>query len=152
VRSPEYLEEILGLPPLAAIGEIGTARRTAYGYGRKHKRRTGYASGNADAPWARLRGHNLVTLEHPRSVESEIFRVLRTNIQFASLDQPVRTLVVTSAGPREGKSFTAANLAIVVAQAGKRVLLVDTDLRRPSMHKLFNLPNLVGFTNLVLSA
>jgi capsular exopolysaccharide synthesis family protein len=91
-----------------------------------------------------------VTLEHPRSVESEVFRVLRTNIQFASIDKPVRTMVVTSAGPREGKSFTAANLAVVLAQAGQRVILVDTDLRRPSQHKLFNLPNTVGFTNLVL--
>ncbi len=147
VRSPEYLEETLGLPPMAAIGEIGGVIRRGPGGRRKRKAETArFAASEA----GQLTGHNLVTLEHPRSVESEVFRVLRTNIQFASVDKPVRTMVVTSAGPREGKSFTAANLAVVLAQAGQRVILVDTDLRRPSQHKLFNLPNTVGFTNLVL--
>ena len=149
VRSPEYLEETLGLPPMAAIGEVGAVLNR--GYGRRHKRKAETASFAASEA-GRLTGHNLITLEHPRAVESEVFRVLRTNIQFASVDKPVRTMVVTSAGPGEGKSFTAANLAVVLAQTDKRVILVDTDLRRPSQHKLFNLSNTVGFTNLVLNS
>jgi non-specific protein-tyrosine kinase len=86
-----------------------------------------------------------------RAPESEAYRILRTNIQFAGVDQPVRTLLVTSAGPGEGKSTTAANLASVIAQTGQRVILVDTDLRRPTLHRIFNLPNHVGLTTALLS-
>lgn len=153
VRSPEYLEQMMGLTPMAVIGLVG--QHTAATYGRRaagtSKRLPG-KSAILPSGWAgRLTGHKLVTLEFPKSPDSESFRVLRTNIQFFSLGKPIRSLVVTSAGPGEGKSFTAANLAIVMAQAGKRVILVDTDLRRPSLHKLFDVPNTLGFTNLVLN-
>ena len=79
-----------------------------------------------------------------KSPESEAYRTLRTNIQFSSVDKPIRTLLVTSSGPGEGKSTTAANLAVVMAQTGQRVILVDTDLRRPVLHKVFGVPNNVG--------
>src|SRR5205085_960606 len=75
---------------------------------------------------------------------------LRTNIQFSSLDAELRTLLVTSAGANEGKSTTLANLAVVMAEAGKRVLAVDCDLRRSSLHALFGLENARGFTSLFL--
>ena len=94
---------------------------------------------------------NLPTLQDPKSPEAESFRVLRTNIQFSSLDKPIRNVVITSSAPGEGKSFVAANLAVIMAQAGKRVVLVDADLRKPTQHKIFGLPNRVGFTDLVLS-
>jgi succinoglycan biosynthesis transport protein ExoP len=153
VRSPEYLEQVLGMVPMAVVGIVGVRRNGAYGYGYgRRKRRAGAkkaASESAALP-ARLTGHNLVALEHPKSPDSESFRVLRTNLQFSSLDKPIRSLVITSGRPGEGKSFTAANLAVVMAQAGKRVILVDTDLRRPSLHKLFGLSNSAGFTNLAL--
>ncbi len=71
---------------------------------------------------------------------SESYRVLRTNIHFASVDAPARTLLVTSSNPGEGKTTTAANLAFAMAMDGKTVILVDTDLRRPSLHKLLELP------------
>jgi non-specific protein-tyrosine kinase len=85
------------------------------------------------------------------SPETEAYRTLRTNIQFSSVDKPIRTLIVTSAGPSEGKSTTAANLAVVMAQTGQKVILIDTDLRRPVVHKTFGVPNNVGITTALLA-
>jgi len=137
---------------MAVIGMVGANPGAAYYGGKGRRKRRTSNKPSTSTNWAgRLAGRKLVTLEFPKSPDSESFRVLRTNIQFFSLGKTVRSLAVTSAGPGEGKSFTAANLAIVMAQAGKRVILVDTDLRRPSIHKLFDLPNTVGFTNLVLN-
>lgn len=92
----------------------------------------------------------LVTARHPRAPISEAYRTLRTNIQFSTLDKPARTLLVTSPNPVEGKSVTAANLAIVMAQAGLKTVLIDADLRRPVQHKLFGASNQTGLTTLVL--
>ncbi len=92
----------------------------------------------------------LVTATLPKSPTAEAYRILRTNIQFSSLDNPPRTLLVTSANPSEGKSTTLANLAVVMAQQGQRVVIVDTDLRRPTQHRLFQVPNNVGLTNALL--
>ena len=92
----------------------------------------------------------LITLSDPRSPISEAYRTLRTNLSFSSLDDPIQTLVITSAAPDDGKSTTAANLAVTMAQGGKRTILVDCDLRRPTLHELFNLPAEPGLTNLLL--
>jgi non-specific protein-tyrosine kinase len=92
----------------------------------------------------------LVTLEAPRSAPSESYRTIRTNVQFSTLDVPIRTVVVTSPGSGDGKSTLAANLAVTMAQAGKRVLLVDSDLRRPTLHQVFGVSNRVGLTTLLL--
>jgi non-specific protein-tyrosine kinase len=92
----------------------------------------------------------LITVKHPRSPISEAYRVLRTNLQFSSLDHPVRTLVVTSPNPVEGKSTTVANLGVVLAQDGKRVILVDADLRRPVQHRVFQVENDRGLTDVLL--
>jgi succinoglycan biosynthesis transport protein ExoP len=88
----------------------------------------------------------LYAVNQPKSLAAEAYRTLRTNLQFSSLDKPLRSLVVTSAVATEGKTTTAANLAVVMAQAGKRVVLVDGDLRRPSAHRLFDLSNETGLT------
>lgn len=93
---------------------------------------------------------NLITLTDPRSPVSEAYRALRTNLSFYSLDNPIRSLVVTSAAGDEGKSTTIANLAVTLAQAGRRTILVDCDLRRPSLHTLFNLRQSPGLTEMVL--
>lgn len=92
----------------------------------------------------------LVALRDPRSPAAEAYRALRTNIQFSSLDRKLRTLLVTSTAPDEGKTTTIANLAVTMAQAEQRVILVDCDLRRPSLHKLFGVPNEQGLTTLML--
>lgn len=92
----------------------------------------------------------LVTLSNPRSPVAEAFRTLRTNIQLSSIDRPVRSLLVTSASPDEGKSTTLANLAVAFAQGGTRTLLIDCDLRRPSLHTLFGLPSERGLTSMLL--
>ncbi len=95
-------------------------------------------------------GDVLVTATMPKSPTAEAYRILRTNIQFSSLDHPPRTMLVTSTNPSEGKSTTLANLAVVMAQQGQRVVVVDTDLRRPTMHRVFQIPNNVGLTNVLL--
>lgn len=81
---------------------------------------------------------------------SESYRILRTNIQFVTVDAPLRTLLVTSSSPGEGKTTTAANLAFAMVMDGKKVILVDTDLRRPSLHKLLELPTMPGVTDVLL--
>ena len=93
----------------------------------------------------------LVTVNYPKSPISEAYRVLRTNLQFSSLDRPLETIVVTSPNPVEGKSTTVANLGVVMAQAGKRVILVDADLRRPTIHRLFGLENKDGLTTTLVT-
>jgi len=94
----------------------------------------------------------LITSTNPRSPVAEAYRQLRTNIQFSSLDKPVRTLLVTSTSPEEGKSTTLANLAITISQTGSTVILVDCDLRRPTLHTLFGIGNAKGLTNLVIDS
>ncbi len=103
------------------------------------------ASGIAGQP-------DVVALTHPRSPAAEAYRSLRTNLQFASISHPLRRLLLTSAGPDEGKSTTAANLAVAMAQMGSTVILADCDLRRPSQHEIFNLRNTSGLTSLFLGA
>ncbi len=122
VKTPDDVTMVTNLSTLGAIGQIeGT-----------------YAK------------DKLVTLLAPRSPLAEGYRALRTNIQFASVDGPLRTVLVTSPGPGEGKSTTAANLAVVLAQAGRQVILVDADLRRPNLHRFFELPNGQGLTTALL--
>lgn len=102
----------------------------------------------------RLRGEErngrLVTSTLPRSPISEAYRTLRTNIRFASVDEPLTTLLITSAEPGAGKTTLAANLGVVCAQAGFQVVVIDTDLRLPSLHQLFDLNNHIGLTDLLV--
>jgi polysaccharide biosynthesis transport protein len=125
IRSPEQIDKVLRLPVVGLIAKMGN------GYHGTGKNR-------------------LVAVREPRSPVVEAFRSLRTNIQFAGVDQPIRTLLVTSAGPSEGKSTVAANLAVVMAQAGLKVTLIDCDLRRPTLHKQFNQVNRAGLTDVIL--
>lgn len=90
---------------------------------------------------------NLIAHTNPKSPITEQYRLIRTNIQFSSVDKEIKTIVVTSSEPNDGKSTTAANLAIVLAQEEKKVLLVDADLRKPSIHYAFNLSNIHGLTS-----
>ena len=90
-----------------------------------------------------------IAARSPRSPITESFRTIRSNLKFAHLDSPLHTMMVTSAGAGEGKSFTATNLAIVLAQAGVNTLLVDADLRRPTLHRIFGIPRTPGLTTVL---
>ncbi|MBI2845255.1 MAG: CpsD/CapB family tyrosine-protein kinase [Chloroflexi bacterium] len=92
----------------------------------------------------------LITITDTRSPVSEAYRTLRTNLEFASLDRPLRTMLVTSAAPEEGKSTILANLAVTLAQAEKKVILVDCDLRRPAQHEIFAKDNSRGLTSMLV--
>ena len=122
VKTPDDIKHLVNLPTLAGIAQI------------KMEEVDG----------------GLVTARQPRSPVSEAYRLLRTGIQFATVDSPSRSLLITSANPTEGKSLTAANLAVVMAQAGYSVLLVDADLRRPTQHTIFPVSRENGLTNLLL--
>lgn len=123
VRTAEEVSTRLGLPLLARIPE----------------------------PPRRLRTDDkLVMLQEPTSVEAEAYRVLRTNLEFVNLERGARSLMVTSAVQGEGKSTTAANLAVALARTGKRVILVDLDLRRPYLSRFFRLQGHPGITDIAL--
>lgn len=91
----------------------------------------------------------IITDINPKSPISEAYRALRTNIEFSAVDEQLKVIMLTSAGPGEGKSTTAANLAVAYAQADKKVLLIDADLRKPTMHHTFLKTNRRGLTNII---
>lgn len=93
---------------------------------------------------------DLISVSDPSSPVAEAFRSLRTSVEFLGLDEPVRSVLVTSTGASEGKTVTAANLAAVLAQRGDRVLLVGADLRRPRIHEIFGAPQSPGLTTVLL--
>jgi capsular exopolysaccharide synthesis family protein len=86
----------------------------------------------------------------PKSIAAESYRTLRTNLQYSSFDEEYKVIVVTSSEPGEGKSTTAGNLALSIAQGDKKVALVDCDLRKPSIHKKFELSNTVGLSDVIV--
>ena len=91
-----------------------------------------------------------VTIIDPAGAASEAYRTLRTNLLYARVDSPPKTIVVTSPGPGEGKSTTCANLAVVLAQANKSILIMDCDFRKPVLHKLFGLRNIHGVVDVLV--
>ena len=94
---------------------------------------------------------NILAVEkNPMSSVSEAYRTLRTNIQFSSIDKEIKSILITSAGPGEGKSTVAASLALIISQADKKVILIDCDMRKPDIHKKFRIPNINGLSNLLL--
>lgn len=92
---------------------------------------------------------DLIVDKNPKSPVSEAYRTIRTNIEFSSLDKEMRLILITSSGPQEGKSTTSSNLALAMAQSGKKTLLIDCDLRKPTIHKKFKISNRIGLSNLL---
>ena len=95
--------------------------------------------------------NDLVVAASPKSLISEGFRTLRTNLQFSTVDEELKTIAIVSSMQGEGKSFVSSNLACAFAQAGEKVLIIDCDMRRGRLHKLFNVSNHEGFSNLLIS-
>ena len=93
---------------------------------------------------------NLISYNNSVSMISEQYRTIRTNIQFLSIEKPYRTLIITSPGFGEGKTTTTANLGVVMAQQGKKILIIDADFRNPMLHSIFNIENAVGLTNVLI--
>jgi succinoglycan biosynthesis transport protein ExoP len=123
IRDEDELERITGLPNLAMVPHDPT-------------------------PVSDL--GRAVTVDEPKSAHAEAYRNLRTSLQFLSVDEVIRTVQVTSSRPGEGKTTTAGNLAVVAANSGQRVLLVDCDLRKPQIHQMFGLSNDQGLTSVLL--
>ncbi|MCL4543826.1 MAG: polysaccharide biosynthesis tyrosine autokinase [Chloroflexi bacterium] len=147
IKSAAELQETLGAPALGGIGLIdGHDRSTRL---RRNKKQTTVGAAEPDAMTDSAFDPKLVTVAQPMGHVAESFRLLRTMLDFSNVDDPPRTLLVTSTGPGEGKTLISSNLAVAIAQAGKRVILVDADLRRPSIHREFGLDNRVGLTNLI---
>lgn len=92
----------------------------------------------------------MIVEREPKSIASESYRTLRTNLQYSSFDDEYKVIVVTSSEPGEGKSTTAGNLALSLSQGDKKVILIDCDLRKPSIHKKFKLSNRVGLSDVIV--
>ena len=97
------------------------------------------------------KGAKLITVAKPKSPVSEQFRTIRTNINFMAVDHDIKSVAFTSANISEGKSTIAANVAITYAQVGRKTLLIDGDLRRPTVHTTFNLSNRMGLSTVISS-
>ncbi|WP_432407013.1 CpsD/CapB family tyrosine-protein kinase [Wukongibacter sp. M2B1] len=94
--------------------------------------------------------NKLISLNNPKSLISEAYRTLRTNVQFSGVDKNIKSIAITSFNAEEGKTTTISNLAIMMARADKRVLLIDADLRRPKIHEYFEMNNISGLTNALI--
>ncbi|HLO31259.1 MAG TPA: polysaccharide biosynthesis tyrosine autokinase [Anaerolineales bacterium] len=121
IKTMEDVERILQVPVIGYIAEIKRNSKSEAG---------------------------LYVVRQPRSPVSEAFRLLRTNLEFAGVDHPIRRLLVTSTGPNEGKTTIVVNLAAVISQGGRKVVLMDADLRRPKLHRFLGLPNQFGLSDL----
>ena len=159
VRSIDFIEK-LGQTVLGIIPEVGKSRYARYdrkgrARRRKPRRRRGKREESVDEGFAGLfrrpsgesLRRRLITEEDPKSPISEAYRMIRTNILYSQADKPIKSIIVTSPGAGEGKTTTVTNLAITFAHLGKRTLLLDTDLRRPVIHRIFDIDRAPGITH-----
>ncbi len=133
LKTQQDVEQLLGTPVLGLVPIIGTA-----------------PGGEAAQASDNLRERDLGVFLDPKSVAAECCRSIRTNILFMSPDKPLKIMVVTSPSPQEGKTTTAINLGITMAEAGSKVLLIDTDMRRPRLHRSFGVPNQTGISTVIV--
>ncbi|WP_066874273.1 CpsD/CapB family tyrosine-protein kinase [Clostridium mediterraneense] len=91
-----------------------------------------------------------IVKENPKSIGAEAYKILRTNIQYSSFDENTKVIMITSSQPEEGKSTIAGNLALSMAQDGKNTILIDCDLRKPTIHKKFNISNSSGLSEIIV--
>ena len=137
--------EALGMTILGILPRIEEGFEAQPAYASKAQRRRRARSSADDGP-----SRDLFVHTHPMSAAAECCRTIRTNLTFMSADDPIRSLVITSASPREGKTTVTTNVAISLAQSGKRVLVIDTDLRRPRIHRAFGVSGSRGVTSVIV--
>ena len=140
VRTPEQAESISGLPILGVI-PLQSALGAVTGIKKAHLLQK--------APRNNIGPRPLISHLEPRSEVTEAYRALRTSILLSSVSHPPRSILVTSSVPQDGKTMTCVNIAIVLAQQGKRILLLDADMRRPNIHRAFGLNGQVGLSNIL---
>ncbi|MEC7520545.1 MAG: polysaccharide biosynthesis tyrosine autokinase [Myxococcota bacterium] len=136
--------EGIGLTVLGILPRIEEGDESQPVYGRRNGKRRRKPQGGQDT------SRDLFVHTHPMSAAAECCRTIRTNLTFMSADDPIRAMVITSASPREGKTTVTTNIAISLAQSGKRVLMVDTDLRRPRIHRAFGVSGARGVTSVIV--
>jgi len=142
IKTPQDLNSILDTPILGTIARLP-------GSGARRGRKSKVKDPNEDD--ASIINEMLIVATQPRHPIAESYRRLRTNLRFSSVNEPLRAMLVTSAAPSEGKTTTASNLAIAMAQAGNRVIIMDADLRKPQVHKVFKLSKGPGLTDALLN-
>jgi len=153
IKTQEEVEQELGLTFLGIIPSIGSnASKKSHYYSLKSfkKRREHRRKGNGKDENSKDFNKDLFVLENPKSSVAECIRSIRTNILFKSAERPIRNILITSPAPQEGKTTVGISLAITMAQSGNRTLIVDTDMRRPRVHKAFNIPNTNGISSAIL--
>ena len=145
IKNAQEMEKLTGLPTLAIIpmGQASPSRRS------RQLRGTGANGANGTAPATVV---EMLVLRKPGAAISEAFRALRTSVLLSTAEHPPQVLLITSSQPSEGKTSTSLNLAAALAQKGSRVLLVDSDLRRPGLAKALNLPNTKGLSGILTGA
>lgn len=141
VRSRQDIEEILHATCLGYLPAVS---------GRGMRNQYKYQYGDTPQNMSPIENVDLVVHSHPSSMVAEMARGIRTNLLFSAPDKPFQTIMVSSASPREGKTFTAVTLAITLAQSGKRTVLIDADLRRPRVHRVFGERPPVGLTSVLI--
>jgi len=128
IKTPDDIEKYVGSPCLALIPTVNFSEESGQG----------------------VSSPEIIVHHKPKSTVAEGFRSLRTAVLFSSPDNPPKTILVTSFIPKEGKTFITANLALVIAYAGESVLLIDADMRKPQLHKMFDLENRKGLSNVIM--
>jgi len=151
IKTEDEAKKLLNLPILGVIPRPGAPGRYGYTYSYRSSKRRKRKEIRASILQEGKTPIELITRDLPKSPISEAYRALVTNLQFAELDRKLKTLVVTSSIPLEGKTSVAINLAITLASAGEKVLLADADLRFPKIHKVFELDAAPGLTNVLIA-
>jgi len=149
VKGPEDVEKLVGLPSLGVIPYLppgGGKKKKKYGYYSRHKYSYGKENPGSENPLPEIKEIELVNHLYPKFFISEDYRTVRTSILLSHAESPPKTIVFSSTLPKEGKTATVVNMAVAFSQLEERVLVIDADLRKPRLHRIFKVGNLGGLS------